>query len=91
MSDDTHAMPEGPSRVVLLKLAEYRQPYVLTLKSAVTKGWGRKERVFVPTVIVLDKTTHAWTKIVKAQLDRPLRFTGHLMFDESSALRAWTS
>jgi len=31
-------MLEGPSRVVLLKLAEHRQPYVLTLKSAVTKS-----------------------------------------------------
>ncbi len=28
-----------------------------------------------------DKKTHAWTKIVQANLDRPLRFTGHLMFD----------
>jgi hypothetical protein len=54
MSDQTYAMPGGPSRVVLLKLPEYRGPYELTLSSNIIKHWGLKEGVFVPTTMILD-------------------------------------
>lgn len=55
LKDETYAMPDGPSRVVLLKLPEYRQPYALTLKSFVVRRViSLTETIFVPTTVLMD-------------------------------------
>lgn len=55
LTDETYAMPGGPSRVVLLKLPEYQQSYALTLRSfVVRRAISLKEDIFVPTTVLMD-------------------------------------
>jgi hypothetical protein len=55
MDDQTYPMADGPSRVVLLKLPDYQEPYDLTIKSYQYKhAFSTKFGIFVPTIVVLD-------------------------------------
>jgi Maltose operon periplasmic protein precursor (MalM) len=55
MDDQSYAMADGPSRVVLLKLPDYQEPYALTIKSYQFKrAFSTTFGVFVPTIVVLD-------------------------------------
>src|SRR5204862_2711671 len=55
MADQTYAMAEGPSRVVLLKLPDYQKPYALTIKSFQYKhAFSFTYGIFVPTIVALD-------------------------------------
>jgi hypothetical protein len=55
MADQTFAMADGPSRVVLFKLPELREAYVVTLKSFIYKrAFSQTQKIFVPTMAVLD-------------------------------------
>lgn len=55
LKDETYAMPGGPSRVVLLRLPHYQEPYALTVRSFLVKrAMSRTENIFVPSAIMLD-------------------------------------
>jgi hypothetical protein len=55
LDDQTYPMADGPSRVVLLKLPDYREPYALTIKSYQFKhAFSTTFGIFVPTIVVLD-------------------------------------
>lgn len=55
MDDQTYPMADGPSRVVLLNLPDYQEPYDLTIKSYQYKhAFSTKFGIFVPTIVVLD-------------------------------------
>ena len=55
MEDQAYAMADGPSRVVLLKLPDYQEPYTLTIKSYQSKhAFSLTFGIFVPTIVVLD-------------------------------------
>jgi hypothetical protein len=72
MDDQTYPMADGPSRVVLLKLPEYQEPYALTIKSYQFKHWfSTTFGIFVPTTVVLDGDFAVRTAIEGAQW--PLR------------------
>jgi hypothetical protein len=70
MEDDTFAMHDGPSRVVLLRLPEYQAPYVLTVKSFLYKrAMSRTEKIFVPTTILLDGSYKITRTVSEAELE----------------------
>jgi hypothetical protein len=55
MADQTFAMTDGPSRVALFKLPEFREAYVVTLKSYIYKrAFSQTQMIFVPITVVLD-------------------------------------
>jgi hypothetical protein len=54
MADHPFAMADGLSRVVLFKLPELREAYALTLKSYIYQRRFSPQKIFVPTMAVLD-------------------------------------
>jgi hypothetical protein len=55
MDDEAYPMVDGSSRVVLLKLPDYQEPYALTIKSYQFKHWlSTTFGILVPSIVVLD-------------------------------------
>jgi hypothetical protein len=91
MDDQTYPMADGPSRVVLLKLPDYQEPYTLTIKSYQYKhAFSVKYGIFVPTTVVLDgdfavtrtvpETELKWKS---ASMMKGARLEARLSFNES--------